>query len=67
MNMIARYRLKTAIQYHTIMRDNALYATHHGICVGSPSHDIYVKMQSDAAEREQRCINRIEKLLKRYK
>ena len=65
--MIARYRLKSAIQFHIIMRDNAEYAVHHGIGLCSPSHDVYVTNMRETVEREQRCIDRIQKLLDKYK
>jgi hypothetical protein len=65
--MIARYRLKTAIQYHTILRDNARYMVSHGLGICSPSHQIYVQAMNAAAAREQRCIDRIQKLLEKYK
>lgn len=66
-NYIARYRLRTAIQFHTIMRDNARYMVGHGIGSCSPSHEIYVKQMNAIAAREQRCIDRIQKLLDKYK
>ena len=67
MDFIARYRLRTAIQFHTIMRDNARHMVSHGIGVCSPSHQVYVQQMNNVEAREQRCIDRIQKLLDKYK
>jgi hypothetical protein len=66
-NYIARYKLRIAIQFHIIMRDNARHMVSHGIGICSPSHQVYVQQMNATAAREQRCIDRIQKLLDKYK
>lgn len=67
MKWVARYRINREIRHHQILKDVYSYAEEHGICIESFHHSVYTEEMKVKAEYETRYINRLTKLLNKYK